>query len=117
LIIIVVIKYLTVFEKDYTTTYRQSSLAVKSIIAQMMNSILTPIITAYYIKTTAGFYKVGGLVDNIFMMAFTNSFIPPLITLIDPYNIFVSMSRCLKSTKSSKLTRTQKEHNLLYEGI
>jgi hypothetical protein len=82
----------------------------------MINSILTPVITAYYIKKNAGVYKVGGLVDNIFMMAFTNSLLPPLITLIDPYNIFVSIKRCLKSTKGSKLTRTQKEHNILYEG-
>lgn len=83
----------------------------------MINSILTPVITAYYIKTNTGVYKVGGLVDNIFMLAFTNSLLPPLITLIDPYNIFVSIMRCFKSTKGSKLTRTQKEHNILYEGI
>jgi hypothetical protein len=105
---------LTLFEKDYTSTNRQASLAVKSIIAQMINSILTPVITAYYIKTSTGVYKVGGLVDNIFMMAFTNSLLPPLITFIDPYNIYVKLVRCLKSTKSSKLNRTQKEHNILY---
>jgi hypothetical protein len=93
-----VIKFLTIFEKDYTSTNRQASLAVKSIAAQMINSILIPVIVAYYIKTTTGIYKSGGLVDNIFMMAFTNSLLPPIILFFDPFVLKRAIFKCLKST-------------------
>ena len=43
-------KFLTKFERDYTTTNFQASLAIKAILAQMINSILIPIIVARYIK-------------------------------------------------------------------
>jgi hypothetical protein len=96
-----VIKFLTLFEKDYTSTDRQASLAVKSIVAQMINSILTPVITAYYIKTETGVYRTGGLVDNIFIMAFTISLVPPVLLFFDPYNIFMKIVRIYQS-KTSK---------------
>jgi hypothetical protein len=97
----VVIKFLTLFEKDYTSTDRQASLAFKSIIAQMINSILTPVITAYYIKTDTGVYQTGGLVDNIFMMGITNSLVPPVLLFFDPYNLLMKLIRCIKSTTSN----------------
>jgi hypothetical protein len=97
----VVIKFLTLFEKDYTSTDRQASLAFKSIIAQMINSILTPVITAYYIKTDTGVYQTGGLVDNIFMMGITNSLVPPVLLFFDPYNLLMKLIRCIKSTPSN----------------
>jgi hypothetical protein len=51
-----VIRRLTIFEKDYTETYRQASLAIKSVVAQMVNTILIPIITAYYVKDKNFYY-------------------------------------------------------------
>jgi hypothetical protein len=98
-----VIRILTFFEKDYTSTNRQASLAIKSILAQMINSILTPTITAYYIKTNTGVYMAGGLVDNIFMMAITNSIVPPILVLLDPLVIVSKLIRCIKSRKSNCL--------------
>lgn len=98
-----VIKFLTVFEKDYTSTSRQASLAIKSIVAQMINSILTPVITAYYIKTDTKVYQSGGLVDNIFIMSFTNALVPPILLFFDPFNILTKVIRCLKSTISNPL--------------
>lgn len=85
------------FEKDYTTTNKQASLAIKSIIAQMINSILTPVIAAYYIKTDTGVYQIGGLVDNIFMMGIFHSFLPSLKLLLGPYNMWVNFKKCIKS--------------------
>lgn len=99
---IVVISLLNDFEKDYTTTNKQASLAIKSIVAQMINSILTPVITAYYIKTDTGVYKVGGLVDNIFMMGIFHSFLPAIKLLINPYNIWINIKRCFKSRIGKK---------------
>lgn len=98
-----VIKFLTIFEKDYTSTNRQASLAVKSIVAQMINSILIPVIVAYYIKTSTGIYKSGGLVDNIFMMGFTNSLLPPILLFFDPFVIKRAVFKCLKSTSCKNL--------------
>lgn len=97
------IKFLTIFEKDYTSTNRQASLAVKSIVAQMINSILIPVIVAYYIKTTTGVYKAGGLVDNIFIMAFTNSLIPPILLFFDPFVLKTAIFKCLKSRSCNYL--------------
>jgi hypothetical protein len=41
---------MTIFEKDYTNNTYQISLAYKSITAQLLNSILIPIIVNIYIK-------------------------------------------------------------------
>jgi hypothetical protein len=97
----VVIKYLTIFEKDYTSTNRQASLAIKSIMAQMINSILTPVIIAYYIQTDTGIYKTGGLVDNIFMMAISNAIVPPLLLIVNPGYLISKVLRCIKSRPST----------------
>lgn len=92
-----VINLLTIIEKDYTSTNRQASLAVKSIFAQMINSILIPVITAYYIKTTTGVYQTGGLVDNIFMMSITNSIVPPFVIFVNPAYLIAKFIRFIKS--------------------
>lgn len=61
----------------------------------MVNSILIPVISAYYIIQNV--YQTSGLVDNIFMMSITNSLIPPILLLFDPYYIYLKIRRCLKS--------------------
>lgn len=101
-----IIKFLTYYEKDYTATNREASLAVKSIIAQMINTIVIPVITAYEIKNNI--YTTSGLVDNIFLLGITTSFVPPIIVLFDPYNLFMKLIRCIKSRPSSKLGQAQK---------
>lgn len=83
------------FEKDYTATYREGSLSVKSIIAQMINSIVIPVVTAYKIKEDV--YSTSGLVNNIFLLGITTTIIPPLVLAIDPYNLFMKVMRCIKS--------------------
>jgi len=67
----------------------QISLAVKSIIAQLINSIFIPFMVNYYIK--GDIYGESGLTEDIFILALTNSFLPPLVRLIDPYHIFVQL--------------------------
>lgn len=64
--------------------------------AQMINSILIPVIIAYYIKD-ANIYQTSGLVDNIFMMSITNSLVPPILLFFDPYNLFMKIKRSFKS--------------------
>jgi hypothetical protein len=96
----VIIKFLTYYEKDYTSTNREASLAIKSIIAQMINSIVIPVITAYEIKNNV--YETSGLVDNIFMLGVTTSLVPPIMVFVDPYNIFMKVMRCIKSRPSTQ---------------
>lgn len=40
---------MTVIEKDYTTSNFQMSVAIKSVIAQLVNSIFVPVMTNYFI--------------------------------------------------------------------
>lgn len=93
-----IIKFLTIYEKDYTATYREASLAVKSIVAQMVNSIVIPVITAYEIKNNV--YSTSGLVDNVFMLGISMAIVPPIMVFVDPYNLFMKVLRCLKSRPS-----------------
>ena len=92
---VVIIKFLTIYEKDYTATYREASLAVKSILAQMVNSIVIPVITAYEIKKNV--YSTSGLVDNVFMLGISMTIVPPIMVFVDPYNLFMKLMRCIKS--------------------
>jgi len=79
-------------------TNKQTSLAIKSIIAQMINSILIPVIIAKYIRNEI--YNSSGLVDNIFMMSITNSIVGPTLVFFDPLNILSKFMRCFKSRSS-----------------
>lgn len=75
------IRYLSSYEKDYTLTKYQTSLAVKSILAALINSILIPIIVNYYIKVDI--YGKNGLASDVFMLGLTNSFVAPVLKIID----------------------------------
>jgi hypothetical protein len=46
----VVLELLTAKERDYTVTNYQISVALKSILAQLINSIFIPVICNYFIK-------------------------------------------------------------------
>ena len=56
----VAIEGLTYYERDFTRTNREISYALKSIIAQLMNSILVPVIANLYIRRNI--YLANGLV-------------------------------------------------------
>ena len=94
------IRYLTLFERDYTTTNHQTSLAVKSILAQMINTILIPLLTAYYIKKNI--YSSSGLADNIFMMSVTNALVAPFMLLINPANLIKKLKICFGAIPSNE---------------
>ena len=81
---------MTVVEKIYTNNKYQISIAYKSILAQLFNSVFVPIMVNSYIKNN-NIYDKSGLTEDIFILAITNSLIPPLVRLIDPYYIYVSL--------------------------
>lgn len=84
------IRYLTYFEKDYTETDYQTSLAVKSIWAQLLNSIAIPFFANFMIENK-NIYGKNGLSSDVIYLALTNSFLPPLTKLIDPYFRYISI--------------------------
>lgn len=61
----------------------------------MINSIVIPVVTAYKIKEDV--YSDSGLVNNIFTLGITTTIVPPLILMIDPFNLFMKIKRCFKS--------------------
>jgi len=81
------IRYLSIFERDYTTIKYQTSLAFKSIMASLVNSILIPIIANRFIKSNI--YDKNGLADDIFMLGLTNALVTPILKFID-FNYFLS---------------------------
>jgi hypothetical protein len=72
---------LSLYERDYTTIKYQTSLAIKSVLAQLINSIVVPMFANYFIKSNI--YEKNGLADDIFMLGLTNSFVPPIMKFID----------------------------------
>lgn len=84
------IRFLTVFEKDFTETGYQTSLAIKSIWAQLLNSIVVPIIVNYIIEKK-NVFGLNGLSTDIVYLSITNSFLPPLTKLIDPYYRYIKV--------------------------
>ena len=82
---------------DYTETKHQTSLAMKSILAQLINSILIPIVVAYYIKKNL--YGNGGLASDIFMLGLTNSLVTPVLKI---FNISYYINRIMKYLKETR---------------
>lgn len=62
----------------------------------MVNTILIPVVSSYYLKDK-NFYYVNGLVDNIFMLSISLSIVPPIVLLINPLNLFTKLVRCINS--------------------
>jgi hypothetical protein len=65
----------------------------------MINSILIPVVVARYIKKDI--YGASGLVDNIFMMSFTNALVGPLVVFFDPVNLLQKVKKCWRSRISN----------------
>ena len=76
-------------------------MALKATLAQMVNSILIPIIVARYIKNDI--YSASGLVDNIFMMSFSIALVAPIVVFFDPVNYLAMLTRCWKRRLSKCL--------------
>lgn len=68
----------------------QISIAIKSVAAQLVNFITVPLIVNFYIKDR-NIFGEGGLIEDIFILAITSSFIPPLVRLLDPYHLFLAL--------------------------
>ena len=72
---------MSLFERDYTTIKYQTSLAIKSVVAQLVNSIIIPIFANYFIKSNL--YDKNGLAEDVFMLGLTNALVPPILKFFD----------------------------------
>lgn len=97
--IIEVIRRLSLFEMDYTETNHQTSLAIKSVLAQLINSILIPMIVNTLIKQKV--YERGGLADDVFMLGVTNSFVSPVLKIFDIGFIINRLMKWFKTKPST----------------
>ncbi len=67
-------------------TNYQISLAIKTVLAQIINSIFIPIVADYFIKKNI--YEENGLIEDIFILGITNSLMYPIAKLINPSYLF-----------------------------
>ena len=110
------IQYLTIYEKDWTSTSYQTSVGFKIIFCQLINSIVLEIIVALYAKDK-NIYQTGGLVDDVFYYGLLNSFIPPLVRWINPYYIYKKCQLNMSRRPIEKLKiESQVEYNLMWEN-
>lgn len=109
IILSIVIEKLSLFEMDFTVTKYQTSLAVKSIFASLINSILIPIIVNYYIKVDI--YTDKGLASDVFMLGLTNSFLPPILKIVNISYLINRFMKYLASRPTSRLAINQKDLN------
>lgn len=114
---------MSIYERDYTTIKYQTSLAFKSILASLVNSILIPIVANRFIKNNI--YDKNGLTDDIFMLGLTNAFVTPILKYIDGYYFYTKILQWLKCKPSkffyyysaSKLYSNQMELNQCMTGL
>lgn len=78
-----VIHFLTAFEKDITKTNYQASLALKTVFARLVNSIIIPVIVKQ-----DNIYGNSGLVQDVFWLAITTSLLDPILKVFDFYYFF-----------------------------
>lgn len=74
-------------------------MAVKSVLAQLLNSILVPVFANYFTKNNL--YDKNGLSDDVFMLGLTNAFVTPLLKYFDGYYVYVNLMRYLKGRPSN----------------
>ena len=100
-----VIRALTLLERDFTKTKHQTSLGFKSTIAQLINSILVPMIVNALIKKKI--YHQNGLAADVFMLGLTNAFVGPAIKVFDPGYIINRLLKSIKSSPNRRLSSNQ----------
>jgi hypothetical protein len=93
-------------------TNYQISLAIKSVFAQLINSIFIPIIAGYFIKQNI--YGENGLIEDIFILGIANSVVYPLAKLINPSYYLRYLYALYKLIPGNKLGQHQFEVNSLY---
>jgi hypothetical protein len=96
------------FEKDFTETSRQASILVKSTLVCMVNWVFCPVFTNIY-NDNYNVFGDQGLVYDIFFLAITNAFLPPLIRIFDPTVLIRKIIGCWKNRACKLLFYSDKK--------
>lgn len=117
----ILVKYFTEYEKHITKTDFNESLAIKTTVVQLINSILVLVIVGWFIKQKIqhiNVFDTSGLIDDTFMVAVTTSFLPfALAFFVDPEQIFHHFYRWRRGAEieAGECLLTQRELNLELE--
>lgn len=82
-------------------TNYQISLHIKTVFAQLVNSIFIPIIANYFIKQNI--YFENGLIEDVLILGITNSLVYPIGKLINPAYLLRYFYAKYKLLPSNKL--------------
>ena len=66
----------------------QIGIAIKSVIVQLINSIVVPILVNFHLKN-GNLFGRSGLIEDIFILSIASSFVAPIVRLIDPWNLLL----------------------------
>ena len=108
---------LTVLEKDFTETKHQASLGFKSTLAQLINSILVPMVVNLLIHGGTQVDKRNDLANNIFMLGLTNAFVSPALKVFDIGYIINRIMKSIKADPNRRLSSNQGQLNDAFEYI
>lgn len=100
-----ILRFLTKLERSSTNTQHQTSLALKAVLALLINSILIPILVNYFFKENL--FGVNGLAYDVFYLGITNSFLSPILKIFDIYYYFTRFWRWYKDHPNRKLYLNQ----------
>ena len=112
----VVLAIFTAFELNSTHTDYQSSYAVKAIFAQLINTILIPILVNRFLKKENYIYTTSGLAEDIFLLGLSSAFIKPLITMFDPYYFFIKYLKVWYYDRPSTFYLIKREKSIVKSG-
>ena len=94
-------------------TNYQISLTIKTVLAQIINSIFIPIVADYFIKKNI--YEENGLIEDIFILGITNSILYPIAKIINPSYILKYFYAKYKLIPTNKIDVHQFQLNEMVE--
>lgn len=85
----------------------QTSLTIKTVVAQLLNSIVLTLLANYYIKKNL--YNQGGLTEDVFYFSVSNALLPPLLKIFDVSYLLYKVTRWWKCRPGTSLTNIAKK--------
>jgi len=128
-ILSLIIRVLSEFEKYGTKTGFATAYAKKTAIALLVNTAFISLFANIFLSTEYTFsanilsnihkltiYSADGLLQNMFYVFITNTFVTPIFNLLDPEYFYKLFVRRKFLNLGDNAVTTQKEANTMYEG-
>ena len=108
-----IIRLLTIYEKNFSKTNFESSLAIKVITAQVINTILISFLCNYLIKQNI--YGSGGLTQDVLFLSISGSLVAPLLNFINVGHLVSRVTLLFRDKPQNKLYYNQVKLNSYFE--